>query len=114
INKSTSKKISSKLQTKSNIRKPEFILSIHHKESLHINNGLRPLMLLLKEHKGKEIHQHDPRTSLHIKGLDNIYYKTRKPLQTHDVCKRFKPGMPVWLYFKTTCETFDDTLFSYE
>ncbi|CAF0897911.1 unnamed protein product [Rotaria sordida] len=115
INKSTSKKISSKFEIiKPNIRKPEFILSIHHKESLHIDNGLRPLMSLLKEHKGKEIHQSDPRTSLHIKGLDNIYYKTRKPLQTHDVCKRFKPGMPVWLYFKTTCEILNDNIYSNE
>jgi hypothetical protein len=105
INKSSQKKLSTKIESN---HKPEFILSIHHKEGLDVNNGLRPLMSLLKEFKGKEIYQPDPRTSLHIKGLDNIYYKTRKPLQTHDVCKRFKPGMPVWLYFKTTCETSDD------
>lgn len=115
INKSTSKKkLHAKSDTKPNIRKPEFVLSIHHKESLDINDGLRPLMSLLKEHKSKEIHRPDPRTSLHIKGLDNVYYKTRKPLQTHDVCKRFKPGMPVWLYFKSTCEAFDDNTNSVE
>lgn len=112
INKPTRTKLLLKSETKSNTRKPEFILSIHHKESLSIDNGLRPIMCLLKEYKGKEIHQQDPRTSLHIKGLDNIYYKTRKPLQTHDVCKRFKPGMPVWLYFKTTCEISDNTSYT--
>jgi RNA-dependent RNA polymerase len=104
MTKSSRKKHSTKIESKPIIHKPEFILSIHHKEGLHVENGLRPLMSLLKEFKGKEIYQSDPRTSLHIKGLDNIYYKTRKPLQTHDVCKRFKPGMPVWLYFKTTSE----------
>jgi hypothetical protein len=114
MNKSSRKKHSSKLEPKSTIRKPEFILSIHHKEGLHVNNGLRPLMSLLKEYKSKEIHQTDPRTSLHIKGLDNIYYKTRKPLQTHDLCKRFQSGMPVWLYIKTTCETSDENLVSNE
>jgi hypothetical protein len=108
ITKTSQKKHSLKIEPISNIRKPEFILSIHHKEGLNVNNGLRPLMSLLKEFKGKEIYQIDPRTSLHIKGLDNIYYKTRKALQTHDVCKRFKPGMPVWLYFKTTCEIIDE------
>ena len=114
INKSSSRKFSSKQEKTSSMRKLEFILSIHHKENLHIENGLRPIVSLLKEHQGKEIHQPDPRTSVHIKGLDNIYYKTRKPLKPHDVCKRFEPGMPVWLHFKTTCETIDDKLRSYE
>ncbi|CAF1239013.1 unnamed protein product [Adineta steineri] len=115
INKSSSssKKASSKVELKPNHHhhhpKPEFILSIHHKEGLDVDNGLRQLMTLLKESKGKEIYQYDSRTSLHIKGLDNIYYKTRKPLQTHNVCKRFKPGMPVWIYFKTTCEISEET-----
>jgi len=111
INKTSKKKnFPTKIETKSNNHKPEFLLSIHHKEGLHVDNGLRPLMSLLKEFKSKEIFQPDLRTSLHIKGLDNTYYKTRKPLQTHDICKRFKPGMPVWLYFTTTttCETSDE------
>jgi hypothetical protein len=114
MNKSSNKKLSSKLESISNNRKPEFILSIHHKEGLNIDNGLRPLMSLLKESKSKEIAQPDSRSSLYIKGLDNIYYKTRKPFQTHDVCKRFQSGMPVWLYFKTTCETSNDTILSNE
>ena len=114
MTKSSNKKLSSKIETIPNNRKPEFILSIHHKEGLHVDNGLRPLMSLLKEFKGKEIAQPDPRTSLYIKGLDNIYYKTRKPLQPHDICKRFKSGMPVWLYFKTTSETLNDNIHSNE
>jgi hypothetical protein len=66
-----------------------------------VDNRLRPLMSLLKEFKGKEIYRSDPRTFLRIKGLDNIYYKTRKPSRINDVCKRFKPALP---YFKmNTC-----------
>ena len=109
LNKPSHKKFSTKSESTSIVnRKPEFLLSIHHKEGLDVENGLRPLMCLLKEFRAKEIAQNESRSLISIKGLDNIYYKTRKPLQTHDVCRRFQSGMPVWLYFTTTCETNDE------
>lgn len=114
LNKSPTKKLITKSESAPQIRKPEYLLSIHHKEGLDVENGLRPLMSLIKEFKGKEIFRPDPRTSVHIKGLDNTYYKTRKPLQTHDVCRRFQSGMPVWLYFKSTSETTDENSLSNE
>ena len=89
--------------------KPEFVLSIHHKESLEVDNGLRLLMSLLKEHKAKEIHSPDPRLSVHIKGLDNIYYKSRKPFHSSHICQHFESGMPVWIYFKTTSDDVSPT-----
>ena len=104
----TTKKKLSSTHRKRSTPKPEYPLSIHHQEGLDVDRGLRTLMSLLKEHRGKEISVPDPRTSLYIKGLDNVFYKTRRPLHPRDVCQRFEAGMPVWLYFNTTCETSED------
>ena len=119
IDRSSSKKLPSKLESFSAHRKhaapkPEYLLSIHHKESLGVDDGLRSLMALLKECKGKEIHSMDPRSTVHIRGLDSTYYRTRKAIHTHDVCQRLQVGMPIWLYFKTTCEASDETSASQE
>ena len=95
-------------ERKQTTQKPSFTLSVHHKEGLNVDNGLKPLMALLKENRANEIHIRDPRTSLFIKGLENTFYKTRRPLHSRDVCQRFRMGTPIWIHFKTTCESSEE------
>jgi hypothetical protein len=113
---SSNKTIESKGATASTTttRKPEFHLSVHHKEGLEVDNGLRLLMSLLKRCRARETHVKDARSSVHIKGLDNVYYRTRKPLHTRDVCQYLHVGMPVWLCFTTNCDPVHDTVKSKE
>ncbi|CAF1072338.1 unnamed protein product, partial [Didymodactylos carnosus] len=84
---------------------PEYQLSVHMQENLDEQSHGK-LWKLLRDCDAQEVL--NERTSLLIRGLENAYYRTQKPLSVPDISKRLSPGTPVWLYFKTTCDVKPD------
>lgn len=79
-------------------KRTEYVLTVHHKENLTIEQGLRDLMKLLRQSKAKEILSRDTRFWLSIKGLDNVFFKCRRSFSAREICQRFQVGSPIWIH----------------